>query len=404
MNDLFDTTRKIEYPTLYGRGETGAVLEWNIIVEGDSFFTITGQQTGKKIQSKSTSCLGKNSGKANETTPHQQAIAEADAKWKKKIKNGYWEDVNDIDKASFFQVTLAKNFKDYRDDLDWSSGVGVQIKYNGGRILATKDGLFTRKGERYFSIPHIEEGLKPFFAKFPNAILDGEGFNYGLREKLNEMMKLLRKTVHITESDLEQSKDLIRFYIYDGYGFPATKDGVNTTRTDGYLKRKEAINNAFFAPCFADRYKNIIGEVPTYIVYSEDELNRLYLKFLDDKQEGAILRILDQPYENKRSKFLLKYKPIDDSEFKIISVNEGVGKFSNRVSTFTCKRIDGKLFDDGTDTFDATFKGEESTAIELWKVKDKFLNQIVTIHYNGLTGKGKPNYGRLDYKNYMHDK
>ena len=58
MQDLF-MNRKVEYPTLYARGETGAVLEWDIIVEDNTFYTITGQQGGKKIKSKSTVCFPK---------------------------------------------------------------------------------------------------------------------------------------------------------------------------------------------------------------------------------------------------------------------------------------------------------------------------------------------------------
>lgn len=248
--------------------------------------------------------------------------------------------------------------------------------------------------------------LKPFFKKFPDAVLDGEGFNFDLREKLNEIMKLLRKTVHISPQDLKKSKDMIRFYIYDGFGFPATKDGPVVKSTDGYVERKAAIDNAFFAPCFKDRYKDIIEKVPTWIVKSEKELEKLYEQFLDDKQEGAILRILGKPYENKRSKFLLKYKPIDDAEYKVVSVQDGDGKFADRVSTITCQRIDGGKYLDGTDTFDATFKGTDEEAIDVWNDGDPLLEvgEIITIQFNKTTGYGKPNYARLNWANYLNDK
>ncbi len=219
-------------------------------------------------------------------------------------------------------------------------------------------------------------------------------------------MKLLRKTVHMTPQDLQKSKDMIRFYVYDGFGFPASKDGPIVKQTDGYLERKAAIDNAFFAPCFKERYKDIIGHVPTTIVHSEKELEDLYNKFLDDKQEGAILRILGEPYENKRSKFLLKYKPVDDAEFKIISVQEGVGKFANRISTITCQRLDGGTYKDGTDVFDATFKGTDDDAKSLWQTSEykKLIGEKATIQYNGITGYGKPNYARLNWNNYLNDK
>jgi hypothetical protein len=106
---------------------------------------------------------------------------------------------------------------------------------------------------------------------------------------------------------------------------------------------------------------------------------------------------------------LLKYKPVDDAEFKIISIQDGDGKFANRVSTITFQRIDGGKYADGTDTFDGTLKagkGTEELAKDLWvtgKYKE-LIGEIVTVQYNGVTGKGKPNYARLDWNNYKHDK
>jgi len=413
MSDFFNiptrqTTKKV-WPTLYARTSTGAVQVWWIEQDNEKYYSTSGQIDGKKIIAENTVVKGKNIGRANQTTAEDQATKDIQSKYDKQLKsNGYWLDINNIDEDKFFQVMLAKNYGDYKDKIDWTKGVGVQIKYNGGRIVASKDGLFSRKGERYVSIPHIEEALKPFFLKFPNAILDGEGFNYSFREKLNQIMKLLRKTVHITPQDLQRSKELIRFYIYDGYGFPATKDGPNVLQTDGYLERKAAIDNAFFAPCFKDRYKDVIHNVPTWVVHSEKELEDLYNKFLDDKQEGAILRILGEGYENKRSKFLLKYKPIDDDEFKPISVQEGVGKNAGRVSTITFQRLDGKKYLDGTDTFDATFKNiDEDEAIRLWvsgEYKEILKQDKVTVIFNKWTGYGKPNYARIDWENYLNDK
>lgn len=390
-----------EYPTIFARSNTGKVLIWKVQRDGEKYRTISGSQDGAKITSDWTTADAKNVGRANETSAEAQAEAEIESKYTKQLKSGgYNESIDDIDTDKFYQVMLAKDFAKYKDKLDWSKGVGIQIKYNGGRVLAKKDGLWTRKGERYISIPHIEEGLAPFFDKFPNAVLDGEGFNYALRERLCDIMSLLRKTVRVSPEDLEQSKELIRFYIYDGFGFPSKKDGSIISSAHCYLDRKAAIDNAFFAPCFADKYKDIIHHVPTWVVKSESELEKLYQSFLKDKQEGAILRVLGVPYENKRSKYLLKYKPVDDYEFRIIAVNEGVGKFANRVATFTCKRTDGKKFDDGTDTFEATFKGTAADAVKCWKERAKFINKVVTIYYNGLTGYGKPNYARFDYLNY----
>ncbi len=106
--DMF-LAQKVEYPMLYSRGTSGVILEWEVFVEGDTYYTVTGQQGGKKVKSKPTVANPKNVGRANETTAHEQAMAEAEAKWRKKIKSGgYWENINDIDKTpSFIEPMLA---------------------------------------------------------------------------------------------------------------------------------------------------------------------------------------------------------------------------------------------------------------------------------------------------------
>lgn len=382
-----------KYPILYAKSNTGKTLIWRMEQENEKFRTISGQQDSEKlVTSEWTIAEPKNVGKKNATTAEQQAESEINNKYKKQLKSGgYFKDIKDIDSDQFFQVTLAKSFGDYEDKINWSEGCGVQVKYNGSRLIARKEGLFTRKGEKYVSVPHIEEGLKLFFEKYPEAVLDGEAYNWDLRERLNELMKLVRKSVHATAEDLAASKEMVKYYIYDGFGFGATQK-------DGYLKRKEIIDKTFLDN---KEYKDIYGHVPTWIVKSKKELDELYNKFLDDKQEGAIIRILNQPYENKRSKYLLKYKPVDDAEYKVIDIQEGEGNWAGVAKIITCERIDGKYFDDTTKTFNATFKGTYEEAAECLKNKKKYLNKVVTIYYNGFTGKGKPNYARFDINNYQ---
>jgi ATP-dependent DNA ligase len=383
------------FPTLYARTSTGATQIWFMELDGAKFRSTSGQIDGKKTVSEWTLTEVKNKGRANETSAEDQAEKEIEAKYKKQLKSGgYYESIEDIDKEQFFQPMLAKSYGDYADKIDWVKGVGVQIKYNGGRIVARKTGLFSRKGERYMSIPHIEEALKPFFNKYPNAILDGEGFNYDYREQLNEIMKLLRRTVHLTQEHFDRSKELIRFYVYDGFGF----DGI--TDQDCYSERMAAICAQFHIPEASEFHMpDIIHPVPTFKVYSKEELDVRYRTFLDDKQEGAIIRIYSKPYEQKRSKYLLKYKPVDDAEYKVIAVNEGTGNWSGMAKTVTLQRIDGKKFKDGTDTFDATFKGTQDEAKKMLKEKDKYIGNVYTVYFFGYTGYLKPNYAQFDINN-----
>ena len=380
--DLF----KLELPTLYARGEGGKVLEWDIEIEGNKYRTITGQQGGAKVTSKWTIAEAKNVGQSNATTPEQQAEAEAIAKWKKKIKReGYWEDIKDIDKVSrFIEPMLAHKLRDHADKVKFPCM--VDRKYNGGRVVASSAGLFTRKGEQYMSIPHIEQALAPLFEKYPDLVLDGEGYNHDLRFKLNEMMKILRTTKgsKLTPELLARSEKIVRLYVYDGYGFD------DITETTGNLKRRRAL-------------KELVKGIP-YVVWvpfetanTIDEVYAIYQTYVEDGMEGAIIRMNDAPYVHKRSYDLLKVKPTEDGEGIIKKILEGVGNASGLAVKATV------LWNgpDGPVEFDATFMGSQETRRDILNNPDHWIGKEVTFLFEGLTGKTprRPNYGRIDPDN-----
>jgi ATP-dependent DNA ligase len=212
-----------KFPTLYSRASTGKPQQWSIIVVDDHYWTESGQVGGAITKSAPTYCKGKNSGKKNATTDHEQAMKDAQSKFEKQIRsNGYFESIEEIDNISFLKPMLAKNYVDRKAKLKWP--VLLQCKFNGGRCIAKANGLWTRKGERIVSVPHIEEALKPFFEKHPDAYLDGELFNYDLRQYLNKLMKLIRRQVNLTEEHFNDSKEKVKYYIYDGYGFTVGPD------------------------------------------------------------------------------------------------------------------------------------------------------------------------------------
>lgn len=369
------------YSLLYSLDSSGNIRIWRMEQNDNRYRTISGLKNGKLVASGWTVALPKNRDKSNSTNAIEQASLEVESQYKKKLKTGYAKKIDKVGK-SYFQVMLAKEYEKYKHKINWAEGIGVQIKYNGGRAVATKKGIFTRTGEKYLSIPHIEEFLKPFFNEFPNATLDGEMFNFDLRENLNEIMSILRKTVNITQEDIEKSKQLIRFYIYDGAGF-------GCSFKDEYITRKALIDEYF--DLLED--KVCVQNTPVWLVYSEAELEKLYQTFLLDNHEGAIIRILNQSYENKRSKFLLKYKPVDDDEAVILDINEADGNWAGTGKIITLKWRDK--------VFDATFKGPHDKAVRFLKDKKKWIGKEITFLYNGLTGLGIPNFARMDINNCL---
>lgn len=83
-------------PMLFKKASTGAVQFWEIEVNASTLITRWGQVDGA-VQETRDVAKGKNLGKANETTPEQQALAEASAKWTKQLKKTYVKTLADAE-------------------------------------------------------------------------------------------------------------------------------------------------------------------------------------------------------------------------------------------------------------------------------------------------------------------
>lgn len=366
-----------KFPTLYSRTSTGAVQQWTISVDGDSYYMEHGKLGGKIQRSAPTVALPTNEGRANYRNPEQQAEFEAQAAWDKKQKSGgYSEDIEKIDVQKFIKPMLADKFLDRKNKIKYP--VISQCKYNGGRCVATKDGLFSRKGERYMNVPHIENSLKEFFAANPDAVLDGELMGTGFKASLNETMKLIRKTVKVTPETIAESEKLVRFWVYDGYGF------CFITKDSGYIDRERAVRHAL-------KDNPYFLRVPCVLCNNESDVMAHFQELIENGEEGSIIRIMDKPYENKRSANLLKMKPEDDDEGVIMNITEGTGNWAGTGKVITLKWKGS--------TFDSTLKGTFEQGVEFLKNKDWWIGKTVTFLYSGFTGLGVPNYARIDINN-----
>ena len=151
----------------------------------------------------------------------------------KKLSEGYFENIKDIDKPmAFVEPMLAYPLISRKtkkvdgkpvtviDDRTKYVKLPVMVdrKYNGMRQVTTANGPFTRKGEPFKSAPHIFESLEKLFEAFPSLVLDGELYNHDFRHRLNELIKIVRTNAdrNITPALLEDSKNKVRYYVYDG--------------------------------------------------------------------------------------------------------------------------------------------------------------------------------------------
>ena len=357
--------------TLFKRATNGKVLEHTIEVEGNAYRTISGYVDGVKTTTEWTYCQGKNIGRSNETTPEGQAMAEANAEWKKRTERNYFANVADIDKGTMFKPMLANKWEDYASKVQFP--IYSQPKLDGIRCIVRSDGMWTRTGKPILSAPHIFDSLKSLFENDPDLIFDGELYADKYANDFNAIVSLVKKTKPTTK-DLIDSAAVIEYHIYD---LPSC-DGTFTQRWKE-LTRLHNIMTANSNMCCKLVATEQIDNTNDLTAYYEDYMNAGY--------EGQMLR-LDSAYENKRSKALLKHKSFTDEEYTIVDVIEGNGNLAGMVGALVFETAQG-------DKFTASVNGGWDYLKELWSEKETLIGQEATIKYFNITPDGKPRFPKV---------
>lgn len=99
--------------------------------------------------------------------------------------------------------------------------------------------------------------------------------------------------------------------------------------------------------------------------------------------EGLMLHHRDSIYRAGRSEHLLKYKPYQDAEARVVGHTAGTGKYAGMLGALIVERPDGLRFRIGSGFSDA--ERADPPPIGSW----------VTYRYNGLTVNGVPRFARF---------
>ena len=268
----------------------------------------------------------------------------------KQKEDGYFDSLENVDNARFkFEVMLADKYKGFPNEIVFS-----QPKLDGTRCVAKADGLWSRAGKQYVSVPHIEKILAPVFEKYPHIILDGELYNHELKDNFNEIISLVKKTKPELQ-DFEKSEL-------------------------SFSKRNSMIKGIFRE----FNFNNYLVEVETLTITEEEELDKEYSRLQEEGYEGQIIR-LNSRYENKRTKSLLKRKEFQDAEFTIVSLEEGIGNWSGYAKKVFCEMPSGQIFGAG-------IKGDQKYTRQLLEEAEEYKGGIATIKYQNLTPDGIPRF------------
>ena len=201
----------------------------------------------------------------------------------------------------------------------------IQPKLDGVRCLFTAKGAFSRAGNQFMNVEHIEKALKPFFAKNPTFILDGELYNHGLKDDFEKIISLVRKKKP-TDQDKTEAAQLVQYHVYD----------VANLTIASYTTRLNFISSL--------TYTYPICKVDTQVALDFDDALEIHKKNLKLGYEGSIYRTFEGKYKGTRSWDLMKFKDFHDDEATIIGYEIGKGKREGTLGKFIMQDDEGVEF------------------------------------------------------------
>ena len=284
------------HKTLYGKDSGSRIRIWTVTTDGPSVCVIAGIMGGKPTVRNYTA-KPTNIGRVNELSAAEQAEVEAEAKYTKQLKSGYFKTVEEAMQFVEFTPMKAQDYKDFKHKVVYPCY--IQPKLNGQRLMIDAQGqAWSKQGERC-SLPKHWVGVKELAISLGG--LDGEVFAGVGVLSLQQIRSAFVKTNPNTPK--------LKFYVYD-LPIEGTNKERLTAQVIGVGKKNE----------------NVI-HVETRKVLDEAAADEYYHMFVAEGNEGACYRNLDGVYEfGKRSYDLLKRKPRPTAEAKVVAVEKDKNK------------------------------------------------------------------------------
>ena len=380
---------------LYQKDHLDRIRLWRIeldLEKGDECPQIVvhaGLKDGALIETRTEIVSGMNIGRSNQTTPVTQALFDIQTEINKKLKAGYVAEIENIKEKSQ-TATIDKPAKGLRysptpkkdhitlDDCKLrGQKVGIQRKLDGWRYRIWSDGIdviyYTSSGDVTMGFPQITMALIEPIQQFlrenglDSITLDGEIYNHELGFQAVASACGTTKKITPTKQAL---RDKMQFHIFDIVG-----------NWGNYKDRYHHISR------FADE-EFVVLVSTMFITANDGDLQMVFEEFLEEGYEGLIIRRLDTPYQHRKNKQFLKYKPICDEEFKIVGFNKSIT--GETLGSFRCEMGDGTQFD--CDTKDDL--GTDAFKRDVWMFKEDYIGRYVTVEFLEYTDDRIPRHPR----------
>ena len=247
------------------------------------------------------------------------------------------------------QVTLAERYDGQSDLADY----WVSEKFDGVRGYWTGEALITRGGTP----------IDPpawFTAGWPDTPMDGElWIDYGEFARVSGIVR--------THDASDRQWRQISYRVFD---LPE-HGGEFDARVPAIRKTVAAIDQPW------------VVAIRQFKVDDPDALDTALARVLARGGEGLILHRGDAPYRAGRSDDVLKLKPYEDAEARVIGINPGQGRLEGLMGSLDVRTPDGREFAIGSGFTDAE------------RAAPPPLGSWITYRYNGETATGLPRFARF---------
>lgn len=361
---------------LYKVDSTGELRTWEVSVIGSTVVIEHGRHDGVKVYDSYTA-TPKNIGRTNETSAHEQANMECDARIAKQYDKGYHDTVKLAqDNAKQFKASkIHKALDDVTLEYTrhWEAlpdDVLVQRKYDGiwtgvyrdsgGNIVYLSRGNKTHDIMKYSNVQRFLEANLP-----DDVIWIGELFCDGtngwpeLRE--TDVGGVLRAKT-LTDERMDKL-DSLQFAVFDVYDMNHVS----------YIERLEEVNE-------------VVGCNPWVFTVDSELINKEdTLKYMTAARklgwEGVVLRSPEFVYEpGKRSKHCLKVVPFDTRDYIIKDI---IYNADNDTVLF--------VFDE----FNATYNRSQDEQYKAFLNKEQYIGCWGSIKYRDFTATGLPKFPKV---------
>ena len=219
---------------------------------------------------------------------------------------------------------------------------GLRAYWDGGKLWSRGGNLIQAPGYFLAELPH-------------DIVLDGE--LWAGRGKFEE-------TVSIVRAEMPDDRwDNVRFMVFDA---PQAK---------GNFEERQQFLRATLS-----KDRRFIRVVEQQRCQGQEHLLRECDRVVRMGGEGLMLRQPRSRYEAGRSPTLLKVKPYDDAEARVIAYEPGKGKFAGQLGALRVQTDDGREFSIG------------SGLTEAQRGSPPPIGTVITYRFRGLTAKGMPRF------------